>query len=214
MFKDRKDAGEKLSKQLIQFKDKDVIIIGIPRGGAIVARYVSLGLGKPMDVVIPRKIGAPFNKEVAIGALAQDGSVYLNDELIKYFKIPDSYIQEEARIQQEEIKRRLALYRGNNEFPDVKNKIVILVDDGIATGYTVFASINSLKSHDAKEIVVATPTAPAVVVDMLKGFCNKVVCLEMPEPFISVGSSYMVFEQNSDDEVIELFKQYNSKKFI
>jgi predicted phosphoribosyltransferase len=135
LFKDRKDAGEKLSERLKSYKDDDVIILGIPRGGIIVAERVSSELNKPLEIIVPKKIRAPFNKEVAIGAVAQDGTLYLNNEVIKYFKISDRYIQEEVQIQEEEIKRRLKLYRGDDKFPKVSGKTVIIVDDGIATGY-------------------------------------------------------------------------------
>lgn len=214
MFENRIDAAQKLAEELKLYKDTDCIILGIPRGGAIVAYHVARELNTPWDIIIPRKIGAPFNHEVAIGAVSQDGKTLINKDMIDYYKIPYEYIDRESREQLYEVKRRLNLYRGNSKFPDVEGKTVILVDDGIATGFTAAAAIGSIKNHNAGEIIVGVPVASIEAITMLSRYCNEVVCIESPGDFLSVGSSYMCFNQNTDDEIIGLFKQSNTKTFV
>lgn len=214
MFENRIDAAQKLAEELKLYKNTDCIVLGIPRGGAIVAYHVAGELNMPWDIIIPRKIGAPFNHEVAIGAVSQDGKTLINKDMIDYYKIPYEYIDRESREQLYEVKRRLNLYRGNSKFPDVEGKTVILVDDGIATGFTAAAAIGSIKNHNAGKIIVGVPVASIEAITMLSRYCNEVVCIESPGDFVSVGSSYMCFNQNTDDEIIGLFKQSSTKTFV
>jgi predicted phosphoribosyltransferase len=208
------DAAAKLAERLSSLMNDDSIIIGIPRGGAVIAYWAAIKLNKPWDIIVPRKIGAPSNKEVAIGAVTQDGTCLLNEKLIDYLKIDKEYIDREVKIQREEINRRLREYRDTPHFPDVLNKVVILVDDGIATGFTAAAALNSLKKHTSKKVVLAVPVASKEAIEYLKRYADEVICLEVPENFISVGSYYEKFEQNTDEEVIDLFKQRGVKRLV
>lgn len=214
MFENRIDAAMKLAEELRVYQHTDCIILGIPRGGAITACYVARSLGKPWDIIIPKKIGLPFNHEVAIGAVTQDGRTIVNKDMLDYYGIPYEYIARESKEQLYEIRRRLNLYRGNSIFPDVAGKTVILVDDGIATGFTAAAAISSIRQHNASRIVVGVPVASVDAITMLSRYCNEIVCIESPASFVSVGDSYACFSQNSDDEIINLFKQYNTKTFV
>lgn len=214
MFKDRIDAAEKLAEELRIYRNTDCIILGIPRGGAIVAYHVAKELNAPWDIIIPRKIGAPFNREVAIGAVTQDGKILINKDMIEHYKIPCEYIEYESKRQFYEAKRRLNLYRGSSRFPDVEGKTVILVDDGIATGFTAAAAVGSIKNHNAGRIVVGVPVASVDAITMLSKYCNEVICIESPGYFMSVGSSYMCFNQNTDEEITDLFRQYSKKTFV
>lgn len=211
MFKDREDAGKRLAEELMGYRDCDCIILGIPRGGAIVSKHVADRLKKPWDIIVPRKIGAPFNNEIAIGGVAQDGTYILNDNLVRYFNIPKDYIDREVSLQTAEIKKRLQKYRGNREFPDVYNRTTIIIDDGMATGLTFIAAVESVKNHGPLNIVAAVPVASAEAIDMLGKHVDEIICLEVPKIFASVGQFYQNFEQNLDDDVAILFKQ-NSKK--
>lgn len=214
MFEDRIDAGKKLADELNEYCKDDCIVVGIPRGGVVIAKIIGERLGKAWDMIVPRKIGAPFNKEVAIGAVTQDGTRLLNHELIKYFNISDEYIDNEVKIQMNEIKRRLREYRGNEDFPDVYKKTVILVDDGLATGFTAAAAVNSIKKHGIKKMILGVPVASVEAIDMLRKHVDEIICIEVPNPFLSVGSSYLKFEQNTDEQIIDLFKQNSNKMYI
>ncbi|MBA1334714.1 MAG: hypothetical protein HPY66_2618 [Firmicutes bacterium] len=206
MFRNRKEAGEMLAKLLKDYKGEEVVVLAIPRGGALVADVIRTELGCEWDLIIPRKLGAPFNKEIAIGAVTQDGTLLLDEEMILYLKVDKSYIEEEKREQIEEIERRMRLYKGNKEPVQLKNKIVILVDDGIATGFTIKAAIKSIQNAGVLGIVIAVPVAPSDVLEDLLERVDRVVCLESPYPFYAVGMYYEDFHQTSDEEIIELFK--------
>jgi len=214
LFKDRIEAGVRLAEELTKYKDDDCIILGIPRGGAIIAKQVARELKKPWDIIVPRKIASPFNREIAIGALSQDGSCLIDDNAVSFFNIQKEYINGEIEIELLEINRRLLEYRGSVDFPKVENKDVILVDDGIATGYTFTAALNSIKKHNPRKLIAAVPVAPAEVIDMIGKYVDEIICLEIPRMFISVGHNYLNFEQNSDEDVIMLFKQDDNRRFL
>ncbi|MDI6619248.1 MAG: phosphoribosyltransferase family protein [Clostridiales bacterium] len=214
MFKDRMDAGLKLADKLLKFKDEDCVIIGIPRGGAIIARCIADKLKKPWDIIVSEKIGAPFNKEIAIGAVCQDGSYILNKNIIKYYGISRDYIDSETKKKVSDAAKRLKDYKGKTYFPDIDGKTVILSDDGIATGYTFTAAINSLKNHGAKRIIGAVPVASTEAINLLKKNIEGIVCAEVSEEFMSVRSFYENFKQNTDEDIINLFKQENIKRFV
>jgi Predicted phosphoribosyltransferases len=215
LFKDREDAARKLSDELKDYCSIDCVILGIPRGGAIVAYHVARILNKPWDIIVPRKIGVPFNKEVAIGAVTQDGNILLNEAIVKYYNIPDEYIKKESMEQTEEIKRRIQLYKGNVNLPDIDGKTVILVDDGIATGFTAAAAINSIKHHNPQKIIIAVPVASVEAITYLASLCDKIICIETPDNFIGVSSNYLNFRQNTDQEVIDLFaREYSMGRLV
>ncbi len=214
LFKDRIQAGQELAKKLLKYKDKDIIILAIPRGGVVIAYEIAKALNSPLDLIIPRKIGAPYQPELAIGAVTQDGTIILNEDIVNYLPIPNGYIEAEAEKQKLEIERRLIKYRGNAIEPNVENKIVIIVDDGIATGATMLAAIASIRKKNPLEIVVAIPVAPAETLKKIKEYADEIVCLYTPEPFFAIGQFYEKFEQLEDEEVIEILnksKEVNKK---
>lgn len=205
-FKNRKDAGERLIEALMEFKEApDCIAIGLPRGGVVIAKIVKDALKIPLDVIVPRKIGAPNNPEFAIGAIAGD-ELFLDPEIIETVKAPQSYIDSVVEEEKKEAERRLALYRKNRPPQDFSGKTILLIDDGIATGATIRASLLWLKKKGAKKIVIAVPVAPRHTIDLLKKEADQVICLSTPEPFMAVGQFYEDFPQTTDDEVIALLE--------
>jgi putative phosphoribosyl transferase len=205
LFKDRRDAGRQLAAALQTLSLKEGLIIGLPRGGVVVAAEVARLLSFPLDVIIPRKIGAPFNSELAIGALVDD-VVLLNDELIQSYGIDPSYVQAEIRKEKKEAMRRLVLYRQGKAPQNFKNKTVILIDDGIATGATMRASYLFIKSQKPKRIIIAVPVAPPDTVQRFKKEGAEIIALYTPMSFMAVGQFYDEFPQTEDAEVIELLK--------
>ena len=209
MFVDRKDAGEKLSIALAKFKDENPIILAIPRGGIVTAYDTIKNFGFEWDLIIPRKISSPHNKEIAIGAISLDETYLFNEKYIDMLNISQEYIKKEIFEQTEEIKRRLNKYKGNDNFPDVKNKTVIIIDDGIATGFTIQAAIKYIKKHNAKKIILAVPVAPQNTISQLEKIVDEVICLFIPYEFYAIGSYYKNFEQTTDEEVFNIVRELN-----
>lgn len=207
MFEDRIDAGKKLSEKLLTYKGRKIIVFAIPRGGVVVAYEVAKALDAPLDLVVPRKIGSPSDPEFAIGAVAPDKSVVLNEEIIRELQIPKNYIDVTVKKESEEINRRLKKYRGSENYVLLKGKVVILVDDGIATGYTMKASVKFLKKKSPEKIIVAIPVGPYDSISELEKEVDEVVVIEVPEYFQAIGMHYYNFPQVSDEEVIELLKK-------
>jgi len=212
LFKNRIEAGIKLAEALKDYQNKDVIVLTIPRGGVVVAYEVAKRLNAPLDLIIPRKLGAPMNPELAIGAVSQDGTIVLNEDLVSMLEIPRDYIDAEARGQIREIERRMSKYRGEGKpLPEVMGRIVILIDDGLATGATVRAALLTLKKQKPKELIIATPVGPADTIEMLSSQADKVVCLEIPPFFNAIGEFYDDFGQVEDEEVIEILQKSRQK---
>ena len=207
MFLDRMDAGEKLADSLYKFKDEDVIVLAVPRGGLAIAYDTIKRFGLKWDLIIPRKIGAPHNKEFAIGAVSVDGSYFINSEYVKMLGISQDYIEKEVLEQISEIKRRMKEYRGKDTFPEVKDKTVIIIDDGIATGFTILAVIKAVKKQGAKKIILAIPVGPRETIEEFKEIVDEVICLYIPEKFYAVGSYYENFEQVTDAEVFKIIHE-------
>jgi putative phosphoribosyl transferase len=205
-FSDRIDAGKKLALALKDFKGKG-IVLGIPRGGVVVGYVIAKVIGLPLDVIIPRKIGAPDNPELAIGAVAEDGTAILDNNLISYLGVSPKYIKEETERQKQEIFRRLRLYRQDASYPDVKEMDVIVVDDGIATGSTMKAALASVKNRGAASVTVAVPVGPPQTIYELETMADHVVCIYTPEIFQSIGQFYSDFNQTEDEEVIKLLRE-------
>ncbi len=206
VFKNREDAAEKLAKKLEGFRDENPIILAIPRGGVITGDVIAKALGAKLDIVVSRKIGAPNNPELAIGAVMHDGSFFPNSELIQMLQIPQYYIDEEIQSQLKEIERRLVKFRGSKNY-DLKGKTVILVDDGIATGATIFVAIQWIKKQNPKRLVVAVPVGPQDTLERLKQIVE-VVVLESPYSFGAVGEFYDVFDQVEDYTVATIMNGY------
>lgn len=203
MFRNREDAGRKLAEALIRFKDERPCILALPRGGVTVAYEVAKALDAPLDVVLVRKIGAPFQPELAVAAVV-DGNrpeLVVNEEVAKELGIDDAYIAREETRQLREIERRRQLYLAGLERVPVNGKTAIIVDDGIATGATVRAAVYATRRAKPKRIVVATPVAPPETIAALRREADDVVCLEAPPYFGGVGMHYIDFTQVDDEEV-------------
>jgi putative phosphoribosyl transferase len=207
MFLDRWDAGEKLAYKLEKFKGEDVMVLAVPRGGLAIAYDAIKRFEFKWDLIIPRKIGAPHNKELAIGAVSVDGSYFVNNDYVKMLGTSQEYIDEEVLEQTNEIKRRMKEYRGTDTFPDIKDKTVIIMDDGIATGFTILAVVKSVKKQGAKKIILAIPVGPRETIEEFKEIVDEVICLHVPEEFYAVGPHYMDFGQVTDEEVFKIMKE-------
>jgi len=208
MFKNRIDAGTQLTEKLSSYKNKsDVIVLGLPRGGVVVANQISKELNLPLDIIVTRKIGAPEFPELAIGAITQDGQPILDDKLISSMEVDQEYIDQAIEKEKREAKRRLNTYRGNRPPLNLKDKIAIIVDDGIATGATMKAAIKTAKEMGAKMVIVAIPVAPPEIINQIKREADLVVCLDEPTNFYAIGMFYKQFPQTEDNEVIKLMKR-------
>lgn len=210
LFRDRRDAGRQLAERLAFLKDeKNVIVLGIPRGGVVVAAEVARALNAPLDIFIAHKLGAPFNPELAIGALTSNGEVLLDENLVDQLYLSEKDIAREVEHQRKEIARRDARFRNasRREPLGVKNKTVVLIDDGVATGSTVLASLRALRKQQPARLILAIPVGPSDTVALLARECDQVVVLATPEPFWAVGRFYTHFDQTEDAEVMELLEK-------
>lgn len=213
LFRDRTDAGHQLAVPLGFLKDQpDVIVLGIPRGGVVVAAEVAHALHAPLDVFLAHKLGAPFNPELAIGAITSTGEILLDDLLVRELQIGDQDIAREAEHQRKEIERRMKAYRQERPPLDVQDKTVVLIDDGVATGSTVLASLRALRKQQPAKLILAVPVGPAETIHRLARECDQVIVLDTPAPFWAVGRFYMQFGQTSDEEVIGLLEAQNPKR--
>ncbi len=205
MFKDRTGAGRQLAERLALLKDaQHVIVLGIPRGGIVVAAEIARALNAPLDVFIAHKIGAPTNEEFAIGALTSTGEVWLDDAVIEELRLDTQAIAREVEYWRAEIARRVAAYRGERPPLVVKGKTIIVVDDGVATGATMFAALRALRKQAPARLILAIPVGPADTVRTLARECDEVVVLDAPAPFWAVSRFYREFEQVEDGEVVEI----------
>jgi predicted phosphoribosyltransferase len=206
-FHDRIDAGRKLAARLKAYADRpDVIVLALPRGGAPVGFEVAQALHAPLDVFLVRKLGLPEQPELAMGAIATGGVRVINDEVVRRLRIPPELLDEVAEEEIQELKRRERRYRGNRPPPDVRGKIVILVDDGLATGSTMRAAVAALRQQKPARIVVGVPVGAAETCEELEREAVEVVCVHMPDPFYAVGLWYGDFAQTTDDEVRHLLE--------
>jgi putative phosphoribosyl transferase len=210
LFTDRRDAGRRLAAAVQGRLDdaRDTVVLGLPRGGVAVAAEVARILNSPLDVVVVRKIGAPGIEELAIGAVGETGAPVLNERLIESAGIPSAYLMRAIEAARRELDRRVAAYRCGPR-PDVRNKTVVLVDDGIATGYTVDAAIATLRTWGADRILLAIPVAPAKAVAHFRAMVDDIVVLYTPADFLAVGQFYADFRQVGDAEVQAALKETN-----
>ena len=207
IFNDRVDAGRKLAESLLAYRNcSQVVILALPRGGVPVAFEIAKKLCVPMTVFLVRKLGVPGHEEVAMGAIAEGDVRILDEALISRLSITEQQIQSIFEKENKELKRRLHDYREDKDLPDLKEKTVILVDDGIATGSTFKAAIMSLKQLHPKKIILAVPVASRESLWELSLLVDESVCLMTPEPFYGVGRWYQHFDQTTDDEVINLLQ--------
>jgi predicted phosphoribosyltransferase len=204
-FRDRADAGARLASRLRAYAGRaDVLVLGLARGGVPVGYEIALALGAPLDVLVVRKLGVPGREELAMGAIARDGVRVSNEHVLRTLAIPPEVVDAVARRESEEVLRREAAYRGSRERPNVAGRVVILVDDGLATGASVRAAIAAVRRMGAGRIVVAVPVgAPAACREVAEA-ADEVVCAAMPESFSAVGAFYADFPQATDEEVTDL----------
>jgi len=213
IFQDRTDAGRQLAEQLLSYAGRDdVIVLGLPRGGVPVAFEVAQRLGARLDVFVVRKLGMPGHEELAMGAIASGGVRVLNEDVL--YVIPDAQAMVEmvTAIEREELERRERNYRNDRTPPDLKGRIVILVDDGLATGATMRAAVAALRQQGAAKIIVAVPVGAPSTCQDLKSAADEVICLRSPIGFIGVGQYYSDFSQTTDEEVRDLLAASPSNK--
>jgi len=206
MFKDRKQAGKRLAEALLKFKAENPVILAIPRGGVPVAYEVAIALDAPLDIVVVRKLGAPGQPELGIGALV-DGDHpqgVLNEEIMAELAVSQDYLDREVARQLKEIRRRQEAYRRGREAEKLEGRTVIVIDDGIATGGSMRAALRGVRRSHPKRLVMAVPVAPQETIDSLRPEVDDVVCLSTPEFFAAIGEFYENFSQTSDKEVTEL----------
>jgi len=208
LFSDRSDAGRKLAERLMHLAGESPVVLALPRGGVPVGFEIAKALGAPLDLVLVRKIGAPFQPELALGAVVDGGraETVLNEDLVREFQIPESYIAEESARQLEEIERRRELYLAGRASVPVEGRTAIVVDDGIATGATMEAALHATRRAHPKRLVLAVPVAPPDTIERLRPQADEVVCLAVPRLFGAIGAFYEDFLQLSDEEVVDLLK--------
>lgn len=208
MFVDRKDAGQKLAGSLIRFKNQsDAIVIGLPRGGVVVAYEAARRLNLPLDIIVPRKIGAPGNDELAIGAITEEGEAVLDEMLVRELNVAPEYIAKTVAKEKQEAQRRLKLYRGDRTPLNLQNKTALIIDDGIATGATMQAAIKSAKNKKAEKIIVAVPIIAPDTLKKLQVEADEIIYLDAPMFLGAIGDFYEEFSQTEDRDVIELMQE-------
>ena len=201
-FRDRLHAGRELARLLEPYAQRpDVIVLGLPRGGVPVAAEVARTLGVPFDVFMVRKLGVPGHEELGFGAIAQGGVQVLNDRLIGDLALPRPVVERVAAREQVELERRDALYRGGRPFPVIRDRVVILIDDGLATGATMEAAVTALRRLQPARVIVAVPVGARETCDRLAAIADAVICAATPDPFDAVGLWYEDFSQTTDEEV-------------
>ncbi|HZQ42211.1 MAG TPA: phosphoribosyltransferase [Acidobacteriaceae bacterium] len=206
MFADRIDAGQRLGATLREFIEQEcageeTVVLALPRGGVPVGYQVAKALDAPLDVFVVRKLGAPTQPELAMGAIASGGVRVINEEVVRALHVTPQQMEDTAKREGQELERREHAYRGNRAPLDVTGRCVLLVDDGVATGYTMRAAVEALRHSQPKEIVVTVPVAARETCEELKRHADAIVCLFTPFDFVAVGQWYKRFEQTSDEEV-------------
>ena len=213
LYLDRGDAGKVLAEALKRDLDEDLVsvrplVLAIPRGGVQIGCDIATALDADLDLVVPRKLGAEGNLEYAIGAVMHDGTLYLNPEALRITGASPEYIEAEKTGEMTEAARRLEAYRGGRREPMISGRVVIVVDDGIATGATMIVALRWVRSRGARMVVAAAPVAPPSTVEELKREADRVICPHTPEPFYAIGAFYESFGQVSDEDVKEMLHEY------
>jgi predicted phosphoribosyltransferase len=207
MFQDRVEAGDVLAERLQHYAGRpDVLVLALPRGGVPVAARVAEALGAPLDVFMVRKLGVPGHEELAMGAIASGGVRVVNQQVVGRFGLGEAVLDRVAEAEGRELARRERSYREGRGPPDLTGRVVILVDDGLATGSTMRAAVAAARRLDPARVVVAVPTAPASTCQRLREEADEVICATTPRPFRAVGYSYRSFPQTSDEEVTDLLR--------
>jgi predicted phosphoribosyltransferase len=207
-FDNRTQAGYRLGQALRAYAGRpDVVILALPRGGVPVAFEIMKAINATLDLMLVRKLGTPGQEELAMGAIAPGGVQLLNADIVERLRIPAEAIEAVAKRERKELERRQRAYRGDRPFPDVTERCVILVDDGLATGATMRTAIKALRQQHPARIVVAVPVAPPETIQTLREEADEVICLATPQPFWAIGQWYLDFPQVSDEEVKDLLQR-------
>jgi len=207
LFQDRVDAGKKLAAQLRPFLDKNPLVLALPRGGVVVGYEVAKELHAPLDVVVVRKVGDPVNPELGVGALSEQGVSIVDQEAVVSLGITQEQLQKVQEKERNELERRISAYRGGKPLPNIKDKTIIIVDDGIATGITARAAIAAVQKLNPAEVVLAIPVCSSDTAEMFRQQNVPLICLALEDHLGAIGSFYRNFEQVEDDEVIELLEK-------
>lgn len=211
MLTDRQEAGRRLAAALEGFAGRDdVIVLGLPRGGVVVASEVARALKAPLDVYLVRKLGVPGHEELALGAIASGGVTVLNQDVLQALQVTQAEIEAVTEREKAVLERREQLYRGHSRPLELSGKTVIVVDDGLATGATMRTAIRSIRDHTPARIVAAVPVAPPETCARLEREADEAVCLLTPEPFYAIGAWYQDFSQTRDEEVVDLLEEAGS----
>ena len=211
-FKDRREAGIKLAEELKKYKDnKDVIVLAIPRGGVEIGYEISKALNVKFDIIVTKKIGLPGDEEFAVGSVGPDMEIMLNDGTLRIYNIPEKQIKLAAKEIGREIKRRYKAYKGRYELQSLNSRIVIVTDDGIATGFTARAAVNYVKSQMPKKIILAVPVAPLDFSNEIKKEVDEFVCLHSTKSFSSISQFYGSFPQLTDENVKNYLNESNAR---
>jgi len=214
IFDDRFHAGELLAEKLREYeRKKEAYILAIPAGGVQVAFVVAERLGLPLDVVITRKLHVPWNKEAGFGAISWDGLMFLNEPLVRALGLTKMDIERCAAEEKEVIRRRMEMYRGGRPFPDLEDRVAIVVDDGLASGFSMLATLKALDQRGVKEAVVAVPTAPESAIHLIRPNADRVICLNIRSgPFFAVADAYKVWYDLEDEDVMDILKKVKPTK--
>jgi predicted phosphoribosyltransferase/pimeloyl-ACP methyl ester carboxylesterase len=204
MFRDRDDAGRRLAQRLEFLRGKDIVVLGLPRGGVPVAFAVAQALHAPLDVLVVRKLGVPFQPELAFGAIGEDGVRVLNEEVVREADLGDEEIATVEKAQRAELNRRCELFRRGHDRVALQGRTAVIIDDGVATGATARAACEVAREQGATKVVLATPIGATDIATRFTGYADEVICLERPDFFFAVGQGYQNFAQTSDDEVVRL----------
>ena len=209
-FVDRRDAGRVLASRLQKYVGRDdLVVLALPRGGVPVAYEVATALGAPLDIFLVRKLGTPGHRELAMGAIASGGVRVLNEDVVRWYGIPEAAIESVAREEAQELERRERAYREGRPAPELADHVVILVDDGLATGSTMRAAAQAVRVHHPSRLVIAVPVGARQTCNEIAQVADEVICARMPEPFSAVGQWYLNFDQTDDEEVRELLQKSN-----
>lgn len=202
VFTDRVDAGRRLATKLLYLRDQPVVVLGLPRGGVPVAAEVAAALDAPLDVIVVRKLGVPFQPELGMGAIGEDGARVINEEIVRMAQVSDRQLADVEARERSELERRAQRFRGDRPREPLEGRIALVVDDGIATGSTARAACLVARAHGAARVVLAVPVAPPDWTERFVGVADELVCVDTPEPFFAIGQFYANFSQTPDDEVV------------
>ena len=211
-FADRREAGRLLARELERYRKPRPVVLGIPRGGVVVAAEIAEGLDAELDIVLSRKIGSPSNPEIAIGAISEDGQLFLDERIRAMLGVPEAFVARQRSLQLEEITRRTALYRAARPKIPLTGRVVILSDDGLATGSTMQAALWAVRRERPGQVIVAVPVGAPDTIERIAASAEEVVCLRAPEDFGAVGRFYRTFDQTEDREVVEILGRWHEAR--